>query len=319
MVGYCCYRRIVTWALLVFLVAVAGACAAREFPVTYQSVAKGAMQPEYRATHAPFRPGELFSGHEAGLVGDGRTDNTEAFRKLFASPGLNVEIEPGDYVTGRFVILGDTIVTLSPGVTIRDSGHLAPNEPLLQIYGSHVKIIGNGARILEDRANYTSGEGRHGVLIIKVSDVSIDGLESSDTGGDGFYIGGPVGKPATNITLVNCVAHNNRRQGLSITNARHVDIIGSTFTGTQGARPECGVDLEPNVQSDYLDGILLYGVRTSANHGCGIAIYLNPLDTTSPSVGIDIVEHTSLGEGTPFITSTAARSVGGAIRYVTVR
>jgi len=318
MVGFGRYFQFALRVLPAVLMAAAGTCVSAEFPVTYESVAKGAIQFRYRATHAPFHPGKFISGHDAGLVGDGRTDNTETFRKLFANPGVNVQIDPGDYLTGRFVILGDTIVTLSPGVTIRDSGHLGPNEPLLQIYGNHVRIIGNGARIVENRADYTSDQGRHGVAIGQVSDVSIDGLESSDTGGDGFYISGPAGKPATNISLVNCVAHGNRRQGLSITNARHVDIINSTFTDTRGARPEFGVDLEPNRNSDFLDGILLYGVRTTANHGGGIVIYLDQLNLRSPSIDIEIVEHTSVGEETPFITNTAARSIAGAIRYVRV-
>jgi hypothetical protein len=200
-------------------------------------------------------------------------------------------------------------------VIIRDSGHLGPHDALLQIYGDHVRINGAGAKLVENRADYTEGQARHGVVINHVSDVTIDGLESSDTGGDGFYITGPVGKPATNITLVNCIARNNRRQGLSITNARNVDIINSTFSGSNGAKPEFGVDLEPNRKTDYLDNILLFGVHTEANHGGGIVVYMAQTDSTSPKIDVEIVGHTSTGEATPFITYTGPQSVGGAIRY----
>ena len=291
----------------------------REFPVEKRSVARSQAKPVMRATHAPFPDRPVIDGAEAGLVGDGTTDNTEAFQRLFSKPGQSVFIAPGDYRTGRFVIPGDTLVTMSLGTTIRDTGKLGPSQPLIQIYGDHVKIVGNGARVLQNRADYPTGAGRHGIYILKVSDVLIENLESSSNGGDGFYIGGPAGKPATNITLINCVARNNRRQGLSIVNARNVDVIDSTFAATEGAKPEFGVDLEPNFPTDVLQHILLYRVRTMDNHGGGIAMYLNPLKPDSAQVDIEVVDHSSRNEPTALSTSTADQSVGGAVRYVSVK
>jgi Right handed beta helix region len=292
---------------------------AAEFPVSYDTAERSGLQPKLRAKHAPFPQRPTITGSNAGLVGDGRTDNTEAFRALFEKPGQNVAIGPGDFRTGKFVILGETVVTLAPGTTIRDTGQLGPNEPLIQIYGDHVKIVGNGAKVVEDRADYTSAEGRHGVAIGKVSDVTIEGLEASDTGGDGFYIGGPPNKPATDISLVNCVARNNRRNGLSIVNGRHIDVINSTFAETKGTLPMFGVDLEPNRTADVLDGILLYGVRTTDNQAGGILIWLDQLNSTSTRVDVEIVDHSSANEPKPLLTSTAKQSVAGVVHYVRVR
>lgn len=292
---------------------------AGEFPVTFDNVERAGLTPKLRATHAPFLQRRVVEGRDAGLIGDGKTDNTEAFTRLFGKPAQNVAIGPGDFRTGRFVILGDTIVTLAPGTIIRDTGHLGPNQPLIQIYGDHVKIVGNGAKVVEDRANYTTGEGRHGVTIFQVTDVIIDGLEASDTGGDGFYIGGAPNRPGTDISLVNCVAQNNRRNGLSVTSGRRVDVVGSKFAGSNGTPPMFGVDLEPNRKEDVLDGILLYGVRTADNHAGGIAMYLNPLSPTSARIDIEVVDHSSANEPTPFVTSTAEHSVTGIVRYVRIR
>jgi hypothetical protein len=292
---------------------------AGEFPVTFDTAERAGLKPKLRATHAPFPQRPTINGRDAGLIGDGKTDNTETFRALFLRPGQNIAIGPGDFRTGRFVILGETVVTLASGTTIRDTGHLGPNQPFIQIYGDHVKIVGNGAKVVEDRADYTSAEGRHGVAIGKVTDVTIEGLEASNTGGDGFYIGGPPNKPGADISLINCVARNNRRNGLSIVNGRHVDVINSTFAGSNGTPPMFGVDLEPNRNLDVLDGILLYGVHTADNHAGGIAMYLNPLDPTSTRVDVEIVDHSSANEPTAFVTSTAERSVAGVIRYVRVR
>ncbi|MFO1468930.1 MAG: right-handed parallel beta-helix repeat-containing protein [Steroidobacteraceae bacterium] len=296
-------------------------CAAHaaSFKVDRQTVARASMKPDLRATHAPFPDRPVITDKDAGLVGDGRTDNTGAFKRLFSKPGQSVRIGAGDFLTGRFVIPGDTLLTLDHGTIIRDSGHLGKNERFIQIWGNHVKIVGNGARVLQNRADYTSGEGRHGIYILKDSDVLIDGLESSNSGGDGFYIGGPANSPSTNITLINCTARNNRRQGLSIVNARNVDVIDSTFSDTNGTIPEFGIDLEPNFPTDVLDHILLYGVRTSGNHRGGISMWLNFMNSDSEHIDVEIVDHQSSNEPNPFVTSTGEKAVQGSVRYITAR
>jgi hypothetical protein len=312
------FRYVVTCLAQLILSVVPFAGNAADFPVTYSAVSRVGLRPNHRATHMPFQRRKLIRGRNVGLVGDGQTDNTDALRELFSRPGQSVLIEAGDYRTGRFFIPADTMLTLAVGVTIRDTGHLGPNDPLVQIVGDHVKIIGKGARIVENRADYHADEGRHGVAIVKVSDVSIDGLEVTGAGGDGFYIGGPENKPASNVSLINCVARNNRRQGLSITNARYVDVLNSRFSGSVGTPPAFGVDLEPNWKSDYLDGILLYRIRTAHNDGGGVLIYVNQLDRQSARLDIEIVDHQSDDE-TPFVASTAVHSVTGDVRYVRVR
>lgn len=291
---------------------------AADFPVKFKTVARSEVKPNYRARHALFSPRPVVAAEDAGLVGDGKTDNTDALRKLFEKGGQSVKIGPGDIRTGRFVIPGDTLLTLSAGTILRDTGHLGPNEPLVQIYGSHVNIVGNGAKILENRADCTRDQGRHGVAVVNVSDVSVGSLGASDTGGDGFYIGGPGGRPATDVSLINWSTRNIRRQGLSIINARRVDIINSTFSGSSGNKPEIGVDLEPNQKSDVLDGILLHVVRTLDNHGGGVLLYLNQLGPTSEHADIEMVDHRNSHE-TPLVAATADQSVAGAVRYIRVR
>jgi len=313
-------RRSVSHSLLLLPVLcwLEGAACAADFPVMYETQVRQEVKALEPVSHAPFGELQQVDGHSAGLVGDGKTDNTAIFRKLFGKPGQRVSIGPGNFRTGKFVILGDTEVILSAGTVIQDTGRLGSDEPLIQIYGKHVRIAGSGAKILENRLDYDTGEGRHGLAMLGVEDVNIDGLESSSTGGDGFYIGGPVGKPSVDVTLRNCVARNNRRQGLSITNARQVQVIDSTFTTTAGTKPEFGVDLEPNHATDYLDGIVLSGVTTSGNKGGGILIWLNQLKSSSPPVNIIIIDHNSSSERA-FVAEEGDQPVGGSVRYVRIR
>src|SRR5690606_10482028 len=126
-------------------------------------------------------------------------------------------------------------------------------------------IIGWVAKILMDRDDYTADEQRHGLRIRgDCENIRVEGLESSNTGGDGFYVGSSdssSGVP-TNVYLIGLKGDNNRRQGLSIQSARHLRVIDCQFTNTDGTSPESGIDIEPDSATDVLDDIVIRNVRT---------------------------------------------------------
>jgi len=205
---------------------------------------------------------------------------------------------------------------------IKDSGKLGPNDRLINILEGNVYIRGDGAKVLSDRRYYSGGEQRHGIFIFGASNVFIEGLESSGHSGDGYYIGGPVGHPAQNITLENCAGSNNRRQGLSITSAQHVSIDHCFFSDTKGTAPQFGIDVEPN-SGDVLENIRIIDARTENNYGGGIQIYLGALLKAKSRqalhpISIQIIDHKSIGERHPYATFGIDR-VPGTVRYTAAR
>jgi hypothetical protein len=172
-----------------------------------------------------------------------------------------------------------------------------------------------GARVISDRARYTSGEWRHGVYIFGAERVRIEGLESSGHGGDGFYIGGPPGKASSDVMLIGCNADNNRRQGLSITSAQHVRVIDCEFTNTAGTAPQFGIDLEPNDPPDMLNDILILRAQTRNNSGGGIMIWLKGLvgGPTKP-VDVTIIDHFSEAES-PHLYTNVPLGLSVTLRY----
>jgi hypothetical protein len=248
-----------------------------------------------------FTSGPRLEGATYGLVGDGRTDNTEALRKLLGDGNRTIHITAGDYVIGSLKIPGNTTLLLDPGVTLRDSGHLGPSDQLIRILQDNVSIKGAGARIIANRQDYTTGEQRHGVIVYGASNVVIDGIESSGHGGDGFYIGGPTNQPAPqNVVLSHCLASNNRRQGLSITSGKQVIVADCTFQYTNGTAPQFGIDVEPNQPKGTLDHIVLLRPTTRANHNGGISLYLDHLNGTDTTVDIQVLGHVSREEPSAF-------------------
>lgn len=261
-----------------------------------------------------FATAQYIDASSSGLVGDGKTDNTTVLRNLLGSGDRTIHIPAGDYITGKLLIPPNTALLLDPGVIFQDSGNLGPYDPLITIQTTNVYISGSGAKVLGGRSIYPPGEMRHGVWIWGATNVVIQGLESSENAGDGFYIGGPAGQPSNDILLDGCLASQNRRQGLSITSARNVNVVDCQFQYTNGTAPQFGIDLEPDTADDFLDHILILRPFTLGNYGGGIAIYLEHLTANSYPIDIEILEHLSQSESPPLAT-LGSPYIPGTIQY----
>ena len=184
---------------------------------------------------------QYIDASSAGLVGDGKTHNTAVLQGLLGSGNRTIHIPAGDYVTGKLEIPPNTALLLDSGVILQDSGQLGPVERPINIESTNIYISGSGTEVLGDRNAYPPGEQRHGVFINGANNFVIDGLQSSNNAGDGFYIGSDPGQPSQNIVLNGCLASNNRGQGLSIVSARNVYVVNCEFEHTQGTAPQRGI------------------------------------------------------------------------------
>lgn len=250
----------------------------------------------------------------SALVGDGKTDNTAQLSALLASGERSLVIPAGDFVTGKIEIPSNFTLTLSPGAILRDSGRLQPADSMLTIKGENVRIVGTGAKCVANRNDYTTGEHRHGVLIWGAHNVTIVGLETYGQGGDGFYIGGPHGNPSQSIVLDHVIADYNRRNGLSITSAKGVDVISSTFADTHGTKPEFGVDVEPNDPQGVIQDIHITDLHTLRNVVGGFRAELFRLNGTSVPVSIVVSGHNSKNDGVTVSLESNA-SAPGLVQY----
>jgi polygalacturonase len=249
-----------------------------------------------------------------GARGDGITLDTPAFQQAFGDGNRTVKVPVGDYLISKLQVPSNTILVLEPGVTLRDSGELAEAERLINIRSENVRIIGQGARIIADRSDYTTGEQRHGVFIFGARNVDIAGLESSGHGGDGFYIGGPLATPSIDISITGCSADGNRRQGMSIVSGVKVFVADCELTNTRGTAPEAGIDLEPNGPLDELQDIVIIRPQTRSNAGGGIIVFLPAFGPGGRPATITIVDHMSRLERVDFRQS-GLRSLD-RVRYV---
>lgn len=130
-----------------------------------------------------------------------------------------------------------------------------------------------GGKIIGDKHTHlgSSGEWGMGVDIRGASRVVVRDIEANQCWGDGIYIGDNGAAPAIktgHVLLDNVVCDDNRRQGLSITNAVKVVITYGEFTNTSGTLPESGIDIEPNLGTEITE-VEFGTVVCSGNAGFG--------------------------------------------------
>jgi Pectate lyase superfamily protein len=257
--------------------------------VSYTPAGTGAV-----ATTVQTKLRETVSVRDFGAIGDGVADDTAAIQAAL-SVGGNIYIPDGTYIVTPLQMVSDTTLTFSSEAVLQAKTGYGASDRLLNLIGiSNVTIHGNFATIQMLKAEYTTGDNRHCVNMYGVSNVTIYDLITKDSGGDGFYVGNVV---CRNVNLINCVADNHWRNGLSITNVIGINVIGGEYKNTNGYSfgPCAGIDIESNLLDDYyLQNINISGVYTSGNVGCGILV--TPQSKFAP-VSINIENCTSVNDG----------------------
>ena len=126
-----------------------------------------------------------------------------------------------------------------------------------------------------------------GIALRGCRHVLIEGLRVESTGGDGFYVdGGGTFGWSEDITLRNCTAYDNHRQGLSVISVENLLVENCLFANTWGTAPEAGIDLEPDTEKNRLVNCVIRNSTFENNNGNEILVYLKPLTTNSEPVSI---------------------------------
>ena len=235
-----------------------------------------------------------------GAVGDGSTDDTAALTKTLnnAAGVEQIFLGPKTYVTGPLTIPSNTIINFHPQTVLKAKSGYGLNDSLLLIDTvSNITINANHGTVQMLKADYTTGEQRHGVRIISGTNVTINDLHVKDTGGDGYYIGNNAAA-SYNIILNNCYSDNARRNGLSIVSVKNCWVIGGEYANTVGTAPEFGIDIEANYSTDSQENINLIGVSTRGNSKGGIEVVFGGLGgTAKASMSVNISNCYSYSDG----------------------
>jgi parallel beta-helix repeat protein len=240
-----------------------------------------------------FSNGPSLNVRDYGAVGDGVTDDTDAFARALGSlvGGGTLVVPDGDYLINPLKsvrLTDDMTLSMSPSAILRAIPVAARNSAVVLIERSrNVRVT--GGTIIGERNGHlgTGGEGGMGIWVCASSDVRIQNVTAQDCWGDGFYVAGrgdrgsyaPDGSTdshSENVTISGCLARNNRRQGLSIVGCTGALVENSEFSDTSGTAPQSGIDVEP--QGNWrVKNVTIRNCITARNAGWGIMVCANDI------------------------------------------
>lgn len=260
-----------------------------------------------------------------GAVGDGTTEDTAALQSsLDTASAMAVKSVWGlggkHYITYVLNFTSNTLLEMTPGTIVEARTGFEDGVRMIRIIDAeNIVIKGNGSTFKMKKAEYTTGEHRHCFNIQGSTDIYISKVSANDSGGDGFMIarsqtGGKLW--CENIVLEDVICDNNRRQGISVTSVKGLKIIRPIITNTNGTAPQAGIDLEPDHDYEFLEGIEIIDPITENNAGHGIQIYASHLSNVDKNITIDIINHRDTGSNTGFscrLLNTGSNTVTGRV------
>lgn len=237
-----------------------------------------------------------------GIVGDGVTDVTLPLQN--AMNYLSTRGGKLSLTSGRYMIKADDPTSTSTNYLV-DSGGLAipsnftldmRNNATLVCIPTNLKAY-NIIRIV-DKENVTilggklegdrdlhfgtlGGEWGYGLFLSGGNNIVLDGIESYNCWGDGFNFEQLMTKPletpmyraVKNVTMRNCYAHNNRRQGISISSGFNLLVSKCRFEDTNGTLPECGIDIEPSNPNAFVTNVIIEQCSLKNNNKYGVSSF----------------------------------------------
>lgn len=186
---------------------------------------------------------------------------------------------------------------------------------IINVYNKRNVVICGGELIGErDKHQATTGQMGFGVEVAGSTDVIVKDVVAHNFWGDGIIVmeSDELGE-SQNVSVIDCHAYNNRRQGMSVTGLVGGLIHNNHFHDTNGhsdinpVEPSAGLDIEPNTNRKCVD-IIVSNNRLSENK-VGILLY----NEFEGGVCEDII---LVGNNTKKNTDSGIRIVG--CRFVTL-
>ncbi|KKS44675.1 MAG: YclG [candidate division CPR1 bacterium GW2011_GWA2_42_17] len=166
---------------------------------------------------------------------------------------------------------------------------------------SNITLTGYGARFRMRKEDYLSlpGEWRMGIWLRSCTNVNIRGMRIENTGGDGVYIGEipESSTPCQNITIKDVTCEDCARNAISVVSVVNLLIDNCILRTTSGLAPMCGIDFEPNYNTDKIVNCIVRYSIIEGNVDHGIALPLQQLTDPSGQTSGSITNCTIISNG----------------------
>lgn len=257
-----------------------------------------------------------YAGNSGGGLPDDGISDTVAINNAIIQAGRNaanngvntVYIPEGTYditATGswdKYIYIGPYWGSGSDRTPIGNVNIVMDEDTVLKVHPTdsdhyeviHIELSDNisitGGQIIGERYEHNIfklSESGHGVGIHGSTNITIDNMAISSNMSDGIYLavqqkrnnetGEQMHIGNSQITISNCDIYDNRRNGISFTDADNVTVDNCYIYDCHGSAPQCGIYFEPNSDSSdsVCEHILIkdttvtaYQNRNSAEYTC---------------------------------------------------
>ena len=202
-----------------------------------------------------------------GAKGDGVTDDTAAIQAALDASSY-VHIPDGIYMVnaegknGGIKPRSNQTIILSENAVIKAITNSSERYHIINIIGANNVTI-RGGKVEGEKSTHTgtTGDWGHGISILRSDNITIDGMEIFNCWGDAICMGSDLDSGyehnCENIRIYNCVLHDCRRQGISITAADGVTVRDCEIYNISGTLPQAGIDIEPNRDDEQCLNIVI--------------------------------------------------------------
>ncbi|GMW00829.1 MAG: hypothetical protein AMXMBFR84_19660 [Candidatus Hydrogenedentota bacterium] len=196
-------------------------------------------------------------------------------RPLNVPSNIEILFEPGVLLLakrGEFKGGGDSLLSV-----------MSKENVVIRGYGATLRMWKRDYQ----KPPYEKAEWRMGIRIMGSKKVTVEGLRIESSGGDGIYVGaGGNLNWCEDVTVRDCVVHDNHRQGISVISARNLLIENCVFSNTGGTPPEAGIDIECDAETDCFVNCVIRNCVFESNSGHAILVYLKPMTAKTEDISI---------------------------------
>jgi hypothetical protein len=270
-----------------------------------------ALGPDGGAPACPANAVNLMTFGAAGTGGDDTAVIQNAINST-ASAGKTLRIPVGSssYNVSPITLPSNANVCVDSGVTVEANSSFGENDVMWNVSGaSNVQLLGYGATFHMDMSIWASDsdpEYRHCVAITGgANNVTVGGFSCVTFGGDGVYLAGN----SSNVTVEDVTANGCARDGLTVISAKN-----STIKRCHFINGHTGVDMEPNVDTDAIQGVMLEDSFTTNNNWGGVNVSIYAYDSSTPPLSVTVARHTdeNTGAGVTAFDGATSFSANGA-------
>lgn len=243
-----------------------------------------------------------------GYVKDGTVDYSDFLQKAIEEnkeiifPNFPIRIDRGLYIPSNKVItFNEQSKIIFRGTVKSEKDDILIIKKAVNVKLFNIKIDGG-----RDYSKDFKGEWNAGISILNSHSILIDNFEIVNTLGDGIFIGSNDGLYSSSIVVKNGLIDNVRRNGISVTSVDGLDINNIIIANVNGTTPECGIDIEPSLNSEILNNIKISKIESFNNKYGALAINLSNFNSDNlktKNVGIEIEDFKDQGSGNFVILS----------------